>query len=371
MKLEVVILALALVGCGESVVAPAQEYAETQISSSADEFFGASSDEREPLVGSSSSFSLPVSSSYSSSSSSSSSSSIETVPVQIETCVSEYDGSSRSYNAYIEFCDTRDGKVYTYKKIGEKTWMTQNLAYTIGASDDCNDLPFVYAHAGVKYSWVSDTSSCEEIRSVRQGLNHLFCYNDYRPNCDLIGVQYSWYQAHDRYVRIDTTTYKYQSHSANVVENDSMFREQWLVYEGSRKKKTRGVCPIGWHLPVSGDIETLVYDIKHGHLAPNATSIYGALNEIGFNAGVDMMYMPGGELTIMNVAGAKFKFTNGDPGIDGYNIGWDGYEYRFPVEPNPLHPDAEYDYSSIYGMWERYGIWHLTDVAYIRCVKDE
>lgn len=36
------------------------------------------------------------------------------------------------YNPDNQFCDTRDGQIYSYKKIGNQTWMTQNLRYAKG-----------------------------------------------------------------------------------------------------------------------------------------------------------------------------------------------------------------------------------------------
>lgn len=38
----------------------------------------------------------------------------------------------QKYDPEKQFCDSRDGQIYSYKKIGDQTWMTQNLRYAKG-----------------------------------------------------------------------------------------------------------------------------------------------------------------------------------------------------------------------------------------------
>lgn len=128
---------------------------------------------------------------------------------------------SSTYTPSSQFCDTRDNHIYKYVKIGTQTWMAQNLNY---ASSN---------------SW---------------------CYNGTASNCDSYGRLYTWSSA----LNIDS---KYNSTSYSV---------------GS---KHQGKCPSGWHIPSTGEWNTLSSTVEDG-ASLRAKDGWGTngTDKYGFNA---------------------------------------------------------------------------------------
>lgn len=89
--------------------------------------------------------------------------------------------------------DSRDGKTYKTVKIGEYTWMAENLKY-------------------------ADSAASENLKGQS------WCYENDESNCELFGRLYSWSAAMDL-----PTTY---------LDSFADYAEQ-----------NRGICPEGWHLP--------------------------------------------------------------------------------------------------------------------------
>ena len=100
-------------------------------------------------------------------------------------------------------CDKRDGKIYKTVHIGSQLWMAQNLNY---ASPD---------------SW---------------------CYRNSLENCSSYGRLYRWTAALDL-----------ESSFAHAAAGDRI------------TEKHRGVCPEGWSLPNSADMETLVRYVQESN----------------------------------------------------------------------------------------------------------
>ena len=105
---------------------------------------------------------------------------------------------------YGTMVDSRDGKTYKTVKIGNQTWMAENLNY-----DDS----------------VTTTSLIDES----------WCFNDVAANCDVAGRLYSWRAAID----YDKTGCGY--YGPNCLTTLSV----------------QGICPEGWHLPDSTEWNTL------------------------------------------------------------------------------------------------------------------
>ena len=101
--------------------------------------------------------------------------------------------------SYGEMLDDRDGQVYKTVKIGEQTWMAENLNYEVANS---------------------------------------YCYNDSTKYCDKYGHLYTWTVAMDNAmgpVRKCTDGVCQSNFSGNI----------------------QGICPTGWRLPFIEDFDTL------------------------------------------------------------------------------------------------------------------
>ena len=118
---------------------------------------------------------------------------------------SSISSSSSLTISYGELIDERDGQVYKTVKIGNLTWMAENLNYTYLQKNDDFD----------STSW---------------------CYNNEPNNCTIYGRLYTWDAA------LDCKSYK----SINECY-DNIYNKYWdMLY-------SRGICPKGWH--ISSDIE--------------------------------------------------------------------------------------------------------------------
>ena len=106
---------------------------------------------------------------------------------------------------YDSVTDTRDGKVYRTVKIGEQTWMAENLNFDPGQGGSGED----------KYDWS-------------------WCYNDEPANCDVTGRFYTWAAAID--------SVKLANDADNPLECGY---DKFCNLTGT----VQGICPTGWHLP--------------------------------------------------------------------------------------------------------------------------
>ena len=114
---------------------------------------------------------------------------------------------------YDSIVDSRDGKVYKTVKIGDQTWMAENLNYDPGqgGSDDA------------KYDWS-------------------WCFNNEPKNCDVAGRLYTWAAAIDS-VKL-----------ANDAENPRDCGDGKACYLSST---VQGICDKGWHLPTQMEWKAL------------------------------------------------------------------------------------------------------------------
>jgi len=171
-----------------------------------------------------------------------------------------------------KFTDPRDGKTYSYVKIGEQTWMAENL------------------------NFAAPGSKCYgEGARVQVGMNTYKTLSDkeVQDNCTKYGRLYNWATAMAVDESYNQTNYKVQS-------------------------KHQGICPKGWHLPDEKEWETLVgsngiavsklktksgweeyiHDITRKTMSGNGTDDYG------FSA------LPGGKYVPHNYDAGRNTFTS-------------------------------------------------------------
>ncbi|MCL1966579.1 MAG: hypothetical protein FWF67_01710 [Fibromonadales bacterium] len=148
----------------------------------------------------SSSSAMPSSSSVIVSSSSS-------VVAGVGLCANFVNGTPREHYGMEkeQFCDERDGTKYVYVKIGDQTWMAENLNY---------DVP-------------NDTTDV--------------CYSDKPANCKTYGRLYNWSTAMNIATSCNTSTVA--SCGATVLPNH------------------QGICPLGWHLSSYDEWKTLIKSV--------------------------------------------------------------------------------------------------------------
>ena len=116
---------------------------------------------------------------------------------------------------YGTMTDERDGQVYKTVKIGDQTWMAENLNFDPGQGGS----------GDYKYRWS-------------------WCYDNKKKNCDVGGRLYTWAAA------IDSLKL------ANDVENPIECGDR--KYCDSLPTRIRGVCVEGWHLPSRDEWNDLV-----------------------------------------------------------------------------------------------------------------
>ena len=113
--------------------------------------------------------------------------------------------------------DSRDGQTYKTVKIGDQTWMAENLNFNPGQGGS----------GDTKYDWS-------------------WCYNDEPKNCAVAGRLYSWAAAIDS-VKLATDADNPQDCGYGK-ECDLASRPATLV---------QGICDKGWHLPTKAEWNAL------------------------------------------------------------------------------------------------------------------
>jgi uncharacterized protein (TIGR02145 family) len=114
------------------------------------------------------------------------------------------------------FRDERDGTLYKTIKIGNQTWMAENLNYG---------------------SMASETK---------------ICYSNNESNCDTYGALYTWAMAMDLDSSCDTTDCSAQIETPH-----------------------QGICPEGWHLPTDAELKELEMELGMSEAEANSTGWRG------------------------------------------------------------------------------------------------
>jgi uncharacterized protein (TIGR02145 family) len=196
--------------------------------------------------------------------------------------------------------DTRDGNVYSTIKIGDQTWMAENLRFidTLYLAEK--------NHAIYLNLWFKDRKKGEEYLGLQvKSLNRFaLCYNDSLANLSKYGALYIW-------------------ESANKA------------------------CPNGWHLPSKADYQQL-FNSQGGNKHENYRSlIVGGPSGLNFKlAGFISHFDTWGEFSLLNKRGIywtssdvtkkqrKFKvviFSKGNQRVaffDRYYNTWDAHSVR-------------------------------------------
>ena len=212
---------------------------------------------------------------------------------------------------YGTMADSRDGQTYKTVKIGEQTWMAENLNYA-----DSTKTPSL-----LKRSW---------------------CYNNNVENCAVAGRLYTWAAAIDS-VKLATDADNPQ---------DCGFRKTCTLPD-----TVYGICPPGWHLPTQTEWKTLLDEVGGLSTASKILKSQTGWYENGNGTdGVGFSALPAGGWDVGNsefFAGgrlANFWSASGD-----YTSNFSAY-----------HMDLSYedDHANLTGYYKKYGF-------SVRCVKDD
>jgi uncharacterized protein (TIGR02145 family) len=116
---------------------------------------------------------------------------------------------------YGTMTDTRDKKVYKTIKIGDQTWMAENLNY-------------------------ADSVTTKSLQ------NRSWCYNNVAANCAVAGRLYTWGAAID---------------SVKLATDADNPQDCGYGMTCTLPAKVQGICPEGWHLPTNAEWETLFTEV--------------------------------------------------------------------------------------------------------------
>ena len=136
------------------------------------------------------------------------SSSLDSFSSSIETSSSSWEPYS-----YGEITDKRDGQTYKTIKIGEQTWMAENLNFS-------------YYSNGIR----------------------ALCYKNSLDSCAKYGRLYMWSTAMD-----SVAVYSKSGKDCGIWRNNRQAPCQNQVYN-----YTRGSCPENWHIPTESDMNNIV-----------------------------------------------------------------------------------------------------------------
>ena len=226
--------------------------------------------------------------------------------------------------------DDRDGKTYKTVKIGEQTWMAENLNY------------YDSTNLSVKYkSWCHGKGKSDNTDST---------------TCDVAGRFYTWAAAIDS-VKL-----------ANDADNpqDCGYGKECGVASTRSATLVQGVCPTGWHLPSGAEIEIL-------------------LTAVGVQDKEKYWQWQGAGIKLKSISGWKDDDSESGNGTDSFGFSalptGDGHNdgsYHDDGEKANFWSSTETTSGSAYGMYmnNNYDVAKLDygDKRYgfsVRCVKDK
>jgi len=193
------------------------------------------------------------------------------------TIVPDVPTSSKTITFFFVACTDSNNNNYTIVEIGNQTWMAENL------------------NVGIRI----DGSQVQS----NNGITEKYCYGNFDSKCAVFGGLYLW----DEVMQYDTV-------------------------EG-----TKGICPIGWHVPTDGEWATLTnflggQNVAGGKLKETGEFIYGtghwfqpnygATNSSGFTALPSGTRYYNGLFYDINSGNDFWSSTQ-----HGANNAWDWYQY--------------------------------------------
>ncbi len=139
--------------------------------------------------------------------------------------------------------DSRDNKIYRTVKIGNQTWMAENLNY-------------------------ADSTSTPSL------LGRSWCFNNEKEKCDIGGRLYTWTAA------VDSVKLYEKGYDCGVGKICNL------------SKKIQGICPEGWHIPMRTEWEKLLTgDDWPNDLNPyKASSGWSFATEADYHNGISNCY---------------------------------------------------------------------------------
>ncbi len=173
-------------------------------------------------------------------------------------------GSSSSGYGSSYITDSRDGKTYKSVKIGNQTWMAENLNYQASRSSEC--------------------------------------YDDDPEWCYLLGRLYDW---------------------ATAMDIPSFCNSS--ACPGQIQTKHRGICPSGWHIPSDTEWMTLINFVQDDNVCSNCAGYHLKSNFGWHNDGngvdtYDFFAYPGGagnpDGSYLNITYMSYYWTATENGSD-------------------------------------------------------
>ncbi|MBR3072660.1 FISUMP domain-containing protein [Fibrobacter sp.] len=223
---------------------------------------------------------------------------------------------------YGTMTDERDGKTYKTIKIGDKTWMAQNLDFR-----------------GYKDQSLADEKLMSNVDKGR------VCYEKKQVYCDLCGSMYSW------------------SATMNIskqVMNDT------ATVEGLIQEHHQGVCPDGWHIPSYEEFKNILAD---------------ELNLESDKAGKYLKSMAGWRTVLSDTVGfaalpcGRYWYASNISNYASEDFAYDTYYYAYDGVTQVRVRFASK--SEAYITLDKPRYWHSTGSpypdyhSYIRCVKND
>jgi uncharacterized protein (TIGR02145 family) len=161
---------------------------------------------------------------------------------------------------YLNGARDEDGNYYKVIRIGTQIWMAENI--NVGIELTVND------------------------EEKDNGIIEKYCYADSKANCDIYGGLYKW--------------------------NEMM---QYNAPDNGLIGTTRGICPVGWHIPTENEWVTLYnylggLGIAGGKLKETGTKYWWAPN-VGASDAVGFSGLPGAYLSIDSIPFAGMGMFGG------------------------------------------------------------